>query len=394
MRIAVFDPFCGVSGNMILGALLDSGLDASLLKDMLRGLDLPEWDLSAETVHRGGLKGTHVEVSVPEETAARHLSDILDTVSRSRLPEGVRNNIILAFGKLADAESEAHGIPVDSVHFHEVGAMDAIIDIAGAFCGMHLLGIERVYSTPVATGVGTVECSHGTIPVPAPATLRILTGVPTSPSGIPFEITTPTGAAILATAVQSWTAVPPGMISAATGYGAGTRELSRPNLLRLTLGDTVRKGSWKDDRCVEIRTVLDDLDPRTWPEAAGRILNSGAVDCYASVCIGKKGRPALEVTVICDEPSRDDVVRCIFRNTTTLGVRMDTFSRAVLERDFQRVQTEFGPITMKRAFMDGSLLRAEPEYEECASAAGEHGVSVREVMIAARCAARKDGKGS
>lgn len=394
MRIAVFDPFCGVSGNMILGAMLDSGLEVSLLKDMLGGIDLPVWDLSAETVHRGGLKGTHVEVSVPEESTARHLSDILDIVSRSRLPEGVRQNIIMAFRKLAEAESEVHGIPVDSVHFHEVGAMDAIIDIAGAFCGMHLLGVERVYSSPVATGAGTVECAHGTLPVPAPATMRILTGIPTSPSGIPFEIATPTGAAILATAVQSWTAVPPGMIPAASGYGAGTRELSRPNLLRLTLGDTVREEPWKEDRCVEIRTVLDDMDPRTWPDAAGRILKSGAVDCYAAVCIGKKGRPALEVTVICHEPSKDEVVRCIFRNTTTLGVRTDTFSRAVLDRDFQQVQTEFGPITLKRAFMDGSLLRAEPEYEECASAAGEHGVTVREVIDAARCAARKDGKRS
>lgn len=394
MRIAVFDPFCGVSGNMILGALLDSGLEVSVLKDMLRGVDLPEWDLSAETVHRGGLRGTHVAVSVPEENTARHLSDILDIVSRSRLPEEVQNNTILAFRKLAEAESRAHGIPEDRVHFHEVGAMDAIIDIAGAFCGLHLLGVERVYSSPVATGTGTVECAHGTIPVPAPATLRILTGVPTSPSGIPFEIATPTGAAILATAVQSWTAVPPGMIPATSGYGAGTRELSRPNLLRLTLGDTVQEGSWKEDRCVEIRTVLDDMDPRTWPDAAEKILESGAVDCYAAVCMGKKGRPALEVTVICHEPSKDQVIRCIFRNTTTLGVRTDTFSRALLDRDFQRVQTEFGPITLKRAFMDGSLLRAEPEYEECASAAREQGVSVREVMIAARCAARKDGKGS
>lgn len=393
MRIAVFDPFCGVSGNMILGAILDSGLEVSRLREMLGGLDLPEWHLSASTVNRGGLRGTHVEVSVPDETTARHLSDILDIVSRSRLPEEVRDKTIMAFRKLAEAESEAHGIPVDRVHFHEVGAMDAIIDIAGAFCGLHLLGVERVYSTPVATGTGTVECAHGTLPLPAPATMRILTGIPTSPSGIPFEMTTPTGAAILATAVKSWTAVPPGMTPSASGYGAGSRELPRPNLLRLTLGDTVRESSWKDDRCVEIRTVLDDMDPRTWPDAAGKILESGAVDCYAAVCIGKKGRPALEVTAICHEPSRDEVVRCIFRNTTTLGVRMDTFSRAVLDRDFQRVQTEFGPITLKRAFLDGELLRAEPEYEECASAAGEHGVSVGEVIIAARCAARKDGKG-
>ncbi|MBN2587802.1 MAG: LarC family nickel insertion protein, partial [Candidatus Fermentibacteraceae bacterium] len=220
MRIAVFDPFCGISGNMVLGALMDAGLSAVRLEGMLRRLDLPGWELSVDRVLRNGLQGTLVNVAVPGETGHRQLPDILDIISRSDLPDTVREKSSLAFEKLAEAESSVHGIPVDRVHFHETGAMDAIIDITGSFCGLYLMGVECVYSSPVATGTGTVECAHGILPVPAPATLRILEGIPTVPSGIPFEITTPTGAAILATAVGSWTGVPPAMIPSETGYGA------------------------------------------------------------------------------------------------------------------------------------------------------------------------------
>ena len=386
MRIAVFDPFCGVSGNMILGALLDCGLDSSQLEEMLRKLDLKGWELSSEKVLKNSLQGTLVTVSVPSETSARHLSDILRIISESNLPEYVREKSSAAFRRLAEAESYAHGISIEEVHFHETGAMDAIIDIVGSFCGLYLLGIEKVYASSVATGTGTVTCAHGTLPVPAPATMRILKGIPTAPSGIESEITTPTGAVILAAAVESWTSPHPRMVPQSTGMGAGTKDLQRPNLLRVTIGETSGDALWSNDNCIEIKTIMDDMDSRIWPDTARSILESGALDCYATMCVGRKGRPAMEVTVLCPVANKDDVIECIFRNTSTLGMRFSTVERAVLNRDFRTVETTFGSIRIKRAFLDGKLLRAEPEYEDCAKASRQHNVPVQKIITAARCA--------
>jgi len=385
MRIAVFDPFCGVSGNMILGALLDAGLDLDLLTGMLQNLNLKGWELSAEKALKNSLQGILVTVSIPTETTARNLDDILGIISGSDLPDTVRIKSSDAFRTLAEAESAAHGIPVDQVHFHETGAMDAMIDIIGSFCGLYLLGIDRIFSSPVATGTGTLECSHGILPVPAPATMYMLKDVPISPSGINCEISTPTGTAILVTAVESWE-TPPAMIPRATGMGAGSKDLSRPNLLRLTVGDTDDDALWNNDNCIEMKTIIDDMDARIWPDAAGSILKSGALDCYAAMCIGRKGRPAVEVTVICHVSDMNEVIESLFRNTPTLGVRLRLVERAVLERDFFSVETEFGTVSVKRAFLDGKQLRAEPEYEDCAKASRQHNIPVSKVLEAARSA--------
>ncbi len=386
MKIAVFDPFCGVSGNMILGALVDCGLDIVHLEEMLSSLDLKGWELSAEKVLRKTLQGTFVQVIVPEETSSRHLPDILRIISESDLPEYVKVKSSDAFHRLADAESHAHGISINEVHFHETGAMDAIIDIVGSFCGLYLLGIERVYSSAVATGTGTVTCAHGTLPVPAPATMHILKGIPTAPTGIDSELTTPTGAAVLVTAVESWTFPPPCMKPQSTGMGAGSKDLQRPNLLRLTVGETTDDALWSSDRCIEIKTIMDDMDARIWPDAAGSILESGAMDCYATMCIGRKGRPAMEATVLCPAARMDAVIECIFRNTSTIGMRLCTIERAVLDRDEQTVETRFGPVRVKRVFLDGKPLRSEPEYEDCAETARQHNIPVQRVITAARCA--------
>ncbi len=386
MRIAVFDPFCGVSGNMILGALADSGLDLELLRKMLRKLNLKGWKLSAGSVLKNSLRGTLVTVTVPVETSARHLSGILKIISESDLPEYVRAKSTDAFRRLAEAESQAHGISIEEVHFHETGAMDAIIDIVGSFCGLYLLDIEKVYASPIATGSGTVTCAHGVLPVPAPATVNILKGIPTAASGIDGEITTPTGAAILAAAVESWTIPNLRMTQESTGMGAGTKDLPRPNLLRFTVYETMSSPSWNQDSCIEIKTVMDDMDARIWPDTAQSILESGAMDCYAALCIGRKGRPSMEVTVLCPVSRRDEVIECMFRNTTTLGLRVNVVERAVLDREFGKVETVFGQITVKRAYLNGKALRAEPEYEDCAKAAARHNVSVQEVITAARCA--------
>ncbi|MCD4701959.1 MAG: nickel pincer cofactor biosynthesis protein LarC [Candidatus Aegiribacteria sp.] len=394
MKIAVFDPFCGVSGNMILGALVDCGLDIVHLEKMLRSLDLTGWELSAEKVLRKNLQGTFVKVIVPEETSSRHLPDIQHIISESNLPEHVRVKSIDAFIRLAEAESHAHGISINEVHFHETGAMDAIIDIVGSFCGLYLLGIERVYASAVATGTGTVACAHGILPVPAPATMYILKGVPTAPTDIDSELTTPTGAAVLVTAVESWMCPPPRMKPLSTGMGAGSKDLQRPNLLRLTLGETTGDALWSSDRCIEIRAIIDDMDARIWPDAAGSILESGALDCYTTMCIGRKGRPAMEATVLCPAARMDAVIECIFRNTSTIGMRFCSIERAVLERDFRTVETRFGTVRVKRVFLDGKPLREEPEYEDCAETARQHNIPVQKVITAARFAILKiEGNG-
>lgn len=390
MKIGVFNPFCGVSGNMILGALVDSGLDIVQLEEMLHSLDLKGWELSAEKVLRKTLQGTFVKVVVPEEASSRHLPDIRRIISESDLPEYVKVKSSEAFQRLAEAESHAHGISVNEVHFHETGAMDAIIDIVGSFCGLYLLGIERVYASAVATGTGTVTCAHGILPVPAPATMHILKGIPTVPTGIDSELTTPTGAAVLVTAVESWICLPPRMKPLSTGMGAGSKDLQqRPNYLRLTVGETTGDAQWSSDSCIEIKTIIDDMDARIWPDAAGHILESGALDCYAAMCIGRKGRPAMEATVLCPAPRTDAVIECIFRNTSTIGMRFYSVERAVLDRGFRTVETIFGPIRVKRVFLSGKLLRAEPEYEDCAETARQHNMPVQKVITAARCAILK-----
>ncbi|OPL19833.1 MAG: hypothetical protein AVO35_02340 [Candidatus Aegiribacteria sp. MLS_C] len=390
MRIAVFDPWCGVSGNMVLGALLDAGVSLESLREMLSGLGLDGWEISCTEVVRGCLRGKLVHVTAPEGEPARHLSDILDLLSGSDLPEDVKVRASGAFEILAAAEAKVHGIGVEEVHFHEVGAMDAIIDITGAFCGLHLLGVEEVHSAPVSTGTGTLQSAHGILPVPAPATLGILSGIPVSPSGIPFEITTPTGAAILASAVTAWETTPPPFRVGQVGYGAGDRELTRPNLIRVTVGETIPEAPWDQDRCIEVRTVIDDMDPRRWPDLSREVLEAGAVDCYASMCIGRKGRPALEAVVICHEDRLDDVLSAAFRHSTTLGARIGRFGRAVLKREHAAVSTEYGEIGVKRSYLAGELLHAEPEYGECSAAARRHGVPVSRVLTAARLASEAE----
>ena len=388
MRIAVFDPVCGVSGNMILGALLDCGLERDKLIEMLGRLPLEGWSIDVSSAVRQGLAGTHVQVSVPEETGPRHLSHIRDILANSSLPESVKSGSLCAFRMLAEAESGAHGISADEVHFHEVGAMDAIVDIVGAFSGFHLLNIGSVHSTPVSIGRGTVDCAHGTLPVPAPATMRLLQGIPVVPTDIQAELTTPTGAAILKAAVDSWTTPPPAMVPFATGMGAGSRDLKRPNLLRITLGDTLNvpdtePAPWEGDRCLQIRTVVDDMEGRLLPSAFRSFLNSGALDCWALPCIGRKGRPAQEITVLCRPHQRKTVLESLFLHTGTLGARVQEIERAVLRRDFVSVETGYGRIGVKTAYMGGEMVSAQPEYEDCAAAAEKHGVPVSRVIRAA-----------
>ncbi len=372
---------------MILGALLDNGLALEDLVEGLRVLPVTGWNIVASTVKRGGLQGTHVEVTIPEEHVYRHLSDIVDIIQPSSLPTPVKLSALKAFQLLAEAEALAHGIAVDEVHFHEVGALDAIIDVVGSCLGLHLLGIDSVYSSAVAVGTGTVLCAHGVMPLPAPATARLLKGVPVTQTDEPSELTTPTGAAVLTALVESWS-TPPAYVGLSSGMGAGTREgKTRANLLRLIIGEVASVApvvSTDSSGCIQIEAVIDDLDPRIWPVLNAKILKAGAFDCYARTCLGKKGRPAMELVVHSPESARESVLPVIFAHSSTLGVRVASVERIVLRREFQQMTTSFGDVAVKLGYYGDKLVSAEPEFEECVALAEAAGVPVKIVLQTAR----------
>ena len=389
MKVALFDPFSGISGNMVLGALIDAGLEVADLSEMLAGLDVGKWEITAEKVSRSGFSGTLVNVLFPPEQPRRGLPEIAVLIEDAGLPGWVCRKSLLAFRRLAGTEASVHGQPVDEVHFHEVGAIDAIIDIVGSFAGLFILGAEKVFCSPVAIGKGVLECSHGTLPLPAPATLKLLEGVPLLPTSEPWELTTPTGAAIITAAVSDWNSVAPLMRIEVSGMGAGNRDSARSNLLRVsvgeTLGDQDSTGA-NTDSCSRLTTVIDDLDPRLWPGLSGSLLEAGAVDCYAAHCIGRKGRPALEVTVLCPNglQVRNRVVETLFVESSTLGIRVDTVTRLVLERRFEKVSTQWGDVTVKIGILGKRIVSAEPEFEECAALAERNAVSTKLVLQEAK----------
>ena len=385
MRAALFDPWSGVSGNMILGALLDAGLDEAELRKVLSGLPLDGWTMTVSRVDRAGLSGTLVEITVNGGQPGRRLADVEAALRGADLPDSVLEKSLAAFGRIARAEAAVHGIDPCEVHFHEVGAVDSILDVVGSFAGLHLLGVDRVFSRPVATGWGTTVCSHGILPVPAPATAILLEGVPVRPWTREGELATPTGVAVLTTAVGSWDDPPPVIRVGGAGMGAGSRDGAVPNLLRLMLGETCDEVPGEElGVCGVITCIVDDMDPRTWPAVSASLAGEGALDCYATHCTGRKGRPALELVVICPADRMDDLSAVMLEHTTTLGVRMETVARRTLPRSFREVATRWGTVRVKTGELEGRVVSAEPEFEDCARLAAGAGVPVRRVLQEAR----------
>jgi pyridinium-3,5-bisthiocarboxylic acid mononucleotide nickel chelatase len=390
MRTAYFDCFAGVAGDMTLAALLDAGVELEALRAQVLRLGLPGVDLEATTVRRGGLRGTHVHVITPaDEKKHRHLPQILKIIAAAQLSPHVTERATRIFQRLATAEAAVHGISADQVHFHEVGAADAIVDIVGACIGLELLKIERIICAPVPTGSGTVTCAHGVLPVPAPATAELLRGVPLAACDEAGELTTPTGAAIVTTLADSFGPLPALRI-AAIGYGAGTREnRTRPNLLRLIIGERDAAPASGDEQIIVLETQLDDATGQTLGHTLGRLLAAGALDAY-TVPIGmKKGRPGQLLAVLCRPADVAGLEDLLFRETTTFGVRRHACQRTVLERGFETVSTPFGAIRVKVGRRGGAVLQAGPEYDDCAAAAQQHGVPLRQVQDAARQAWNK-----
>ena len=385
MKVAYFDCFSGISGDMVLGALVDAGCDLARLEAELRRLPLSGWQLRAEKVVRGGLTATQVKVETTEHHHHRSLGTILDLIDKAGLPPQVRDSARRIFQRLGDAEALIHNVPVEKVHFHEVGAVDAVVDIVGACVGFALMGLEEFVCSPLNVGGGRVQTQHGTLPVPAPATAELLRGAPTYSTGIERELVTPTGAAIASTLASRFGPLP-AMTVAAIGYGAGTAELTQqPNVLRLFIGEAAaREAAGPGEETIAvIEANLDDMNPQIYGYFVERALAEGALDVFSTPVQMKKNRPGQLLTVLCAPAAVDRLTDLIFRETTTIGVRSYAARRRMLARESVPVETPYGVIRMKVSRLNGHVLNAAPEYEDCQRAAVERGVPLKQVLAEA-----------
>ena len=393
MRVAHFDCFSGISGDMVLGALLDSGVDPAPIRAALDSLGLPI-TLEAEKVKRCGFAATKATVEAADQENYRFLPDVEAILARGALTPRQRELASAIFRKVAVAESVAHGMPLDRVHFHEVGALDSIADIVGAAVGLDLLGVERFTSSPVPTGTGTVKCAHGIMPVPTPGTAELLKGVPLAPSSVKGELTTPTGAAILTAVVTDFTPAP-SMTIERIGHGAGTKDfLEQPNILRLWIGnatDDARRATDEDDTVAVLETNLDDCPAEVIGYCFELLLAAGALDVFAVPIQMKKNRPGVLLSVIAEPGRVVELEEILFRETGTFGVRRTTAQRSKLAREEVTAETPWGPVRTKRGRREGFEI-VTPEYEDCARVAREFGVPLRAVYAAVTGSATRAGR--
>lgn len=385
MRIAYFDCFAGLSGDMTLGALLEVGVDAERLEEELRRLPLPEIRLEVRSVQKAGLAATAVAVIAPEPQPRRCLADIVNLLENSPLSPWVKEHSSRVFHRLAEVEAKIHRTTPERVHFHEVGAIDAIADVVGALLGLEWLGVEQVYASPLPFSRGFVECAHGTLPVPAPAVAELLRGIPTVPSPVSGETVTPTGAAIITT-IASQFGPPPPFTPEVVGYGAGKRDQPIPNVLRLFLGEMAAEVG--EERLILLETNLDDLNPELYTYVQQRLFAAGAADVYFTPIQMKKNRPAVLLSVLAPPERAETLSEILFLETSTLGLRWLEVRRRHLEREWVRVETPFGPVEVKIGRLGGRVVNLAPEYESCRAAAEAHRVPLQVVYDAARALVR------
>jgi len=397
-RIIYIEPFSGISGDMMLGALLDLGADFHNLRSQLQLLPLRGYGLTVEKCMRSGIHATKFDVKL--EAAAkshthvhnhghqnhthRSFRDILNMIGSSELTSWVKEKSIHAFRRLAEAEGKIHHVPADEVSFHEVGAVDSIVDIVGTMIALERFLPARILSSSVNVGHGTLECQHGIYPVPGPAAQELLRGVPIFSNSVEGELTTPTGAALLVTLVSEF-GHPPPMMVLQSGYGAGTRETAgNANVLRITVGGEIpAAGISPEEQVAVVEATIDDMTPQVYGYFQEKAIAAGALDVYVVPIQMKKNRPAVLVTLVCPLELLDGLCRLIFEETTTIGVRYTVAKRKTLHREFVPVQTPYGTITMKVSTLDGLRMNAAPEYEECRRLAAEKGVPLKEVLGAA-----------
>lgn len=397
MKTLYFDCFAGASGDMILGAMVAAGVEPRVLMGQLSLLNLHGYSIDFQPVDRSGLSATHARVQIPKEHSHRHLSDILKIIYESQLSDAVKDRAAKVFSRLAEAEAHVHNQPVEKIHFHEVGAMDAIIDVVGAAICFEVAGIERFISSPLHVGSGFIDMEHGRFPVPPPAVAELLKGAPIYSTEIKGEMVTPTGAAIISTVCSEFGPLPK-MELQRTGYGAGTRQHDTfPNALRVLIGETEVQEA-NEERLWMIETNVDDMSPQIFGHVMERALAMGALDCYFTSIQMKKDRPGVLVSILCRPDDKASLADMLFAETTTLGVRSYEVQRRALEREIVRVETEYGPIDVKVARLNGHVVNEMPEYDQCREAARKAGVALRVVESAARMAfasqiasSRRDG---
>jgi len=389
LKILYYDCFAGISGDMHLGAMIDLGVDPAFLSAELAKLALESYELKINRDQRRGLWGTRVEVSpAPGEPAAEKdhvqhtaFKDIVRLIEKSPLSDRVKKRSLGIFQIIAEAEAKIHNHAIDEVRFHEVGAADSIVDIVGAAICLEYFDADRIFSSPVQVGGGYVKCAHGTLPVPAPATSEILKGIPTRSGLVPFETTTPTGAAILAATVDQFVENM-SFVPRKIGYGIGNRDTEVPNVLRVFLGEMEPES---DGRDVEVNEAclmecnIDDMNPEMYEGVMEELFKKGALDVFLTPIIMKKSRPAVKISVICDDRCRQELEDVLWRQTTTFGLRVNRIVKRMLRRDSSAVQTAYGPVSMKNAYLRGERIKRKPEYEDCRGLAKKHGVPIKTI---------------
>jgi uncharacterized protein (TIGR00299 family) protein len=386
MKTAYFDCIGGASGDMLLGALIDAGLPVAALEAELAKLHLDDFHLHVAKVAKNAFAATKVDVHAHDHAPERHLREICDIVEKSAVADGVKERAKRVFTRICEVEAGIHGMSVDEVHLHEVGGVDAIVDVIGVLAAVELLEIRRVVVSPLPMGRGFIRGAHGQIPLPAPATLGLLKGVPLCGSPLDVEFVTPTGAALLVELADAWGPLP-AMVLREIGYGAGTRDLPIPNVLRVMLGEASAAGPWASETVTELETNLDNDRGEVIGHALQRLRAEGALDAVAIPAQMKKDRPAHVVKVLARPADADRLEHVLFEETATLGIRRSELRRDFLHRRFDSVETRFGPIQVKVATLPSGRLRATPEYEDCRKAAEKHGVTLQQVTHEAEHAA-------
>lgn len=388
MKIAYFDCFSGISGDMTVGALLDAGLKIETLEKELKKLGLSGYRLEVNKVNKKGISATQFKVKIKEEGVERRFKDILTILEESKLDEEIKKETKKIFFNIAKAESKIHQKDIDKIYFHEIGGLDSIIDITSAVIGIKTLGIDEIYSSALPVGKGFVKCAHGVMPIPAPATLELLKNIPTYSGGIESEMITPTGAAIISTLAKSFGERPLMKIKS-IGYGAGEKEFTIPNLLRINIGDKILKDEnlkdgYVSDEAVLIETNIDDMNPEFYDYIMEKLFSQGALDVFLTPIQMKKNRPAHMLSIIVYEQNLKEILEVLFSESTTLGVRVREIKRLRLNQQNFMAETKYGKIKVKVGMFKGEIKNIAPEYEDCKKMAKQHQVPLKEVYEEAK----------
>ena len=387
MKLLYLDCFAGISGDMFLGALIDLGVSEKLVRDELAKLSLHGYQISTRRVVKQNISATKFdcieEVSRHHQVDTHHehrgYAEITKMIESSGLSRGVRIRALSIFRRIGEAESKIHGIPLEKVHFHEIGAIDSIVDIVGACAAVEALGVDAIHASPPRLGSGFVETAHGKFPVPAPATLELLKGIPIQPSNESVELVTPTGAAILAALCKGFGPMP-AMSIQSIGYGAGTRDLEKaPNVLRAVLGEASIASESETDAVSVIEANIDDMNPQLFGDVMERLLEAGALDVFFTSIQMKKNRPGTLLTVLCERNHTDRMAELLLSHTTSFGVRVHEAQRRKLAREIARVETKYGEIEVKLGRLGDRIVSRSPEFESCKRAAAKAGVAVKDV---------------